>query len=209
MLLCLKKIKTILPLTIMEELDLSWTQSIVDELESETCAPCIQIEQIPIYCVFIDGKQKVVSMKKEIVHLEKSEKGNYLCESSLLHMIQKHKKGPHDARYGFDCLEMFGIQMEPSQLRDFLNDPDDFVYKNSYSIPQNIYIGPSVFVFHDYHCGYMYFYEMEKIVEPPPSILKKDTKKKKHTKKVRISDILPSRYGVAANKTKRNHSKES
>ena len=83
----------------MEELDLSWTQSIVDELESETCAPCIQIEQIPIYCVFIDGKQKVVSMQKEIVHLEKSEKGNYLCESSLLHMIQKHKKGPHDVRY--------------------------------------------------------------------------------------------------------------
>ena len=63
----------------MEELDLSWTQSIVDELESETCAPCIQIEQIPIYCVFIDGKQKVVSMQKGPYKVEKATPGGSLA----------------------------------------------------------------------------------------------------------------------------------
>ena len=68
---------------------------------------------------------------------------------------------------------------------------------------ENSYIPNSLFVFHDYHYLVLYYREMEKIVAPI-SILKKESKKKKHTKKVRISSILPSRYGIAQNKTKKH-----
>ena len=181
-----------------EELDLTWTRSIVDELESEKCAPCLPIKQLCLYCVFINGNQEAVSIQKEFVDLDENDKGTYLSEGNILQIIQKYKS-ENSVRYGFDCLEMFGIDMDPSQLHEFLEDQESFLHKHVYHIPQNIYIGHSVFVFHDSHCGYMYFYEMEKVTEPLPSILKK--KDKRYTKKrVRISPSLPSRH---SNKTKR------
>ena len=65
-----------------------------------------------------------------------------------------------------------------------------------------------VFLFHKYNCLWMFFREMERI-SPVNSILKPSIPKKKNriTKKVRISDCLPSRYGVA-NKTKTSYLKQ-
>ena len=184
-----------------EELDLTWTQSIVDELESEKCAPCLPIKQLCLYCVFINGNQEAVSIQKEFVDIDENDKGTYLSEGNILQIIQKYKS-ENSVRYGFDCLEMFGIDMDPSQLHEFLEDHESFLHKHVYHIPQNIYIGPSVFVFHDSHCGYMYFYEMEKVTQPLVSILKK--KDKKYTKKrVRISSSLPSQFTNHNNKTKK------
>jgi hypothetical protein len=97
----------------------------------------------------------------------------------------------------------FGIQMDSSLLPQFIEDSEPFIQTQQYNIPQNIYIPNSLFVFHDYHYLVLYYREMEKIVAPI-SILKKESKKKKHTKKVRISSILPSRYGIVQNKTKKH-----
>ncbi len=187
-----------------EEFDLSWTNDIVQELQSENCPACEPMKQILVYHIFINGEDEAFAQKKEIIDLEESEKGSFISESKILGMIQANKKGKDkNQRFGFEDMETFGIQMDSSLLPQFLEDSEPFIQKQKYSIPQNIYIPNSLFVFHDYHYLVLYYREMEKIVSPI-SILKKENKKKKHTKKVRISSILPSRYGIAQNKTKKH-----
>jgi len=189
----------------MEEgLDLSWTHDIIQELHSEKCPPVEPIKEMNVYHIFINGEDEAFFQKKERIDLEENEKGTFIPESKILGMIQANKHGKDkNQRFGFETMETFGIQMDSSLLPQFIEDSEPFIQTQQYNIPQNIYIPNSLFVFHDYHYLVLYYREMEKIVAPI-SILKKESKKKKHTKKVRISSILPSRYGIAQNKTKKH-----
>jgi hypothetical protein len=160
------------------------------------------MDSIPIHFVFINGLDEVTHMTTEMHDLEESNDSSILSEGAILEIIQQKRcLDNKNTRYAFEGMKSFVISMEPQFLTDFIHAPDQYIETNTIAIPQNIVFPSSVFLFHKTNCLWMFFQEMERIL-PTTSILKTNIKKK-ITKKVRISDCLPSRYGGTSNKTRR------
>lgn len=186
-----------------EILDTSWMETILQETQSETCPPAEIMKSISIYVVYINGKNETVRVTKEKHDLEECEGGSILSEGAVLEIIQRNR-GLDDinTRYAFDCMQTFVVSMEPQFLSDFIKHSGEHTDTKIVRIPQKIVFPPSVFLFHNTNCVWMFFREMERVMQTV-SILKRDMPAKKRvTKKVRISDVLPLR-DVSLNKTRR------
>ena len=185
-----------------DQLDTSWAHPLIQEMQSETCPARKSMFSIPIHFVFVNGQNEITSITKEIHDLEESKEGSFLSENTVLEIIQKKRcLEDKNIRYAFESMKSFVVSMEPQFLNDFIQQPNNYIESNTFRIPQKVVFPDSVFLFHQSNCLWMFFQEMERVL-PPPSILKQCSKKSKYTKKVRISNFLPSRYG-SRNKTKR------
>jgi hypothetical protein len=187
-----------------EELDISWADKLSKELHSETYLEPELLDSITVFSLFINEQNEITHYDKEDYDLEIQEHKSVLSESKIMQIIQA-KKGldSKDKRYAFDGMSTFFIDCNGKQLPEFISDNAPFVKTASYKIPQNLDFNASLFLFEDDQCVFLLFREMELVVPKP--ILRNNTKIKRHKtkKRVRIASQLPTRYGDAANKTRR------
>lgn len=185
-----------------EHLDTSWIDPILVETQSTTCPKSSLMDSVSVSCIFVNHKNEIERVKKENISLDEEDNVAILSEDRLLEIIQRNRcLDDKNKRYSFDSMKQFAVTMEPKFLTDFIHNPDTYITKRTITIPQKILFPSSVFLYHDINCIWLLFYEMERVIEQK-SILKQGHIKKRVTKKVRISDSLPSRYGIA-NKTQR------
>jgi hypothetical protein len=185
-----------------EHLDTSWLDPILTETQSTTCPKSTLMDSVSVSCIFVNDKREIIQVKKEVVPLDHNDDSAVLSEGRLLEIIQRNRcLDDKHKRYAFDSMKQFTITMDANFLTDFIHNTDNHITRNTFTIPQKVAFPRSVFLYHDINCLWLLFYEMERVIEPK-SILKQAHVKKRVTKKVRISDSLPSRYGTV-NKTKR------
>lgn len=185
-----------------EELDVSWIRSLDQELNSEHIPQPTLLSEIPLFFHYIDGNQEIIFTEQMTHPLEKSTQSSQFLEPSLLSYIEK-KKSWNNKKFGFLEIQYFSFQVPSNQLIDFINHSDDYMHVQTFKIPQTIAISPSLFLLHSLHEVHIFFQELE-LIQKTKSILRKEPKKKRSTKKVRISSILPSRYGIPNNKTQKS-----
>jgi hypothetical protein len=187
-----------------EHLDTSWIDPILVETQSTTCPKSSLMYSVSVSCIFVNHKNEIERVKKENISLDEEDNVAILSEGRLLEIIQRNRcLDDKNKRYYFESMKQFAVTMEPKFLTDFIHNPDTYITNKTMKIPQKVLFPSSVFLYHDVNCLWLLFYEMERVVEHK-SIMKQSHIKKRVTKKVRISDILPSRYGQS-NKTKRQN----
>ena len=186
-----------------DQLDTSWIDPILTETQSTTCPNSSIMDSVSVYCIFVDHQNEIVQVKKERENMDEEAGDGVLSEGRILEIIQRNRcLDDKNKRYSFESMKQFAITTEPKFLPDFINHPDEYIESKVYTIPQKIAFSPSLFLYHRVNCIWILFREMVRVMETK-SILKLSPIKKRVTKKVRISESLPVRYGTSNNKTKR------
>jgi hypothetical protein len=179
----------------MDELDISWTNEYLRTTEGGITYESELMNSISIKFLYVNTENDVIHMINDKVSLKiKDNSHSLLDESTLIDLSYKYRDH-NDKRYKCSHIVKYFIPTAPQTIIDNINDPA-FTFNEKdcltvFDLPKDISFSPSLFIFHSINTVYMFFHEMV-LVNPisPVSIIKKHNKK--HTKRVRISDELPT-----------------
>ena len=146
---------------------------------------------------------------------------SYLPKESLIHLIEQHKIKTPTTKYKLENIYLCNFDILPSNIHDFTfsyTDKDNATnYIKEVSSVEDMIVQPSTFLFHDINTAYVIYREHE-TVSPPThtkSILKTSTdfnnansKKTRHTKKVRIS-MKSNQYNMKNNKSNKRTTRKN
>ena len=179
----------------MDTLDLAWTDEYFRTTEGGVTYEPELMDKITVKIVYTNVQNEIFhTLDKEVkLHIDKNE--SCLYEKDLIKLIRNHRDF-ENKRYKCDSIVKYFINTDPQTVIDNIQD-QDFEFKSSecfssFDIPKTISFTPCLFIFHSINTIYILFREMILVnsSESPVSILKKY--KNKVTKRVRISDDLPS-----------------
>lgn len=186
----------------IDNLDLSWTEEYNRTLNSQAIPFCEPMQNILLHFIYIGSTSEITKVITEPCSLEILDNGSGSCLSELriLQLIQV-KRTLQDVMYKLDDILLYFVTLDPNHLADYAKAPSwtHSFFKSNSSMPSNIIVPPSIFIFHSCNSIYFVFKEMV-LVEPAtnnrllhhlPSILKKGPSNKKTTKRVRISPDTP------------------
>lgn len=203
----------------LDHLDLSWTETHIRTMNSKTILSPELMTNINIHFVYINTNSEIVKVIKENHPLQQIDDRCVLPEHLVLQIIHT-KRQDKDTRYKLVDILSFIVTLGSEHINGFTQNNDvieDFM--KTISIPGEIEIRPSIIIFHPLNTIYFIFREMilvtsklqviskpqvnsSSMINPkktpenaiPSSILKMgDTaRSKKMTKRVRISDDLPT-----------------
>ena len=129
-----------------EHLDTSWLDPILTETQSTTCPKSTLMDSVSVSCIFVNDKQEIIQVKKEVVPLDHNDDSAVLSEGRLLEIIQRNRcLDDKHKRYAFDSMKQFTITMEANFLTDFIHNTDNHITQKTFTIPQNITFPRSVF----------------------------------------------------------------
>ena len=74
-----------------EHLDTSWLDHILTETQSTTCPKSTLMDSVSISCIFVNDKQEIIQVKKEVVPLDHNDDSAVLSEGRLLEIIQRNR----------------------------------------------------------------------------------------------------------------------
>ena len=180
----------------MDELDVSWTNEYLRTTEGGVTYEPEIMNSITIKLLYVNTNNDVINIINDNIPL-KIENNSYsiLEENTLIEVIHKYRDY-NNKRYKCNNIMKYFIPTDPQTIINNINDPS-FTFNDKeclsfFELPQNISFLPSLFIFHSINSVYIFFHEMF-LVNPisPVSIIKKHNSKK-HTKRVRISDDLPT-----------------
>ena len=179
----------------MDELDVSWTNEYLRTTEGGVTYESELVNSISIKILYVNTNNDVIYIMDDNVPLQFIDNSHSLLEEKTLFNISHKYRDYNDKRYKCSHIIKYFIPTDPQIIMDNINDPSFTFNENEcmsvFEMPQEISFAPSLFIFHSINSVYMFFHEMV-LLNPisPISIIKKHNKK--HTKRVRISDELPT-----------------
>lgn len=198
-----------------EDLDTSWIndqerfQNIQNNHRKEP------MESIPLFFIYINKNQYIDKINTEKIIFDSS--NTCIDKERLLKIIQDKKISTPDSKYKLADILTFFVDLEPEKIQSYSNvENPDQSYSQFFkvlSIPDEIQIPQSIFIFHNINSIYFVYQEVEIIKkhnltfksilkpiirEPLPSSLKT-------TKKVRI--LTPDDAKTILKQHKRLHKK--
>ena len=184
----------------MDNIDISWSDEIFRTTEGgQTYEPEL-MNNISLKIIYTNIQNEIFHTIDRDIPLQVNYNESILTEECLIKNIRKYRD-LNNKRFKCDGIIKYFISMDPQIIIDNIQDKD-FEFKSEdclsqFEIPKDISFPPSLFIFHSINTIYLFFQEMV-LINPtnssPISILKKY--KNKVTKRVRISDNLPS-YSVS------------
>lgn len=151
-----------------QDLDISWIDDDVQELEKES------MSSIQIYTIYVDEDTTTIqSVSKSTFNLEQTlHDGSTIPIDKLLYMI--HKMKTHGKlKYRLSEILLFNLDFLDSNIlkhcdQELKTNPlikRIFNSISNYKI-SDIHIPPSLCIFHDINCLYFIFQEIEQDIEP-------------------------------------------
>lgn len=181
----------------MDNLDLDWTDEYYRSVDGGKTYEPELMNEMTVKLVYTNMDDEIFHTidKKVYLTIDSANDQSVLSEERLIEIIQKNRKF-QNKRYKCDGIVRYFIDMDPETIIDNIEDADfqfeSDKYFSHFEIPKNMSFPPSLFIFHSINSIYILFREMVLVnhVSSPVSIIKKY--KNKVTKRVRISDNLPS-----------------
>ena len=185
------------------ELNTSWENEFIRTTQGQVTYSPEPMNNIRAHILYINPENKIqYSISKDVpLEIIDDTTGSQLSESSLMQFIQSNREYKQK-RYKCDGISHYCLTIDPNPLFNQILTPefsiDSKPYFTSFDIPRTITFPPSLFVFHSLNGIWIIFRELILIQEPPKiiSIIKKQSsdssQKPKKTKRVRISNDLPS-----------------
>ena len=208
--------------TDLDHLDLSWTENHIRTTNSETVLCPEHMTNINIHFVYINTKAEIVKVIKENHPLQQIDDKCILPEHLVLQLIQTKRQDKDTRYKLVDILSFIVTLETDHINRFTQNNDVIEDFMKPVSISSEIAIPPSMIIFHQLNTMYFIFREMVLVTSKPQvnskpqvissskidpkktsenaiplSILKtgendKGARSKKMTKRVRISDDLPT-----------------
>ena len=185
------------------DLNTSWENEFIRTTQGQVTYSPEPMNNVRAHILYINPDNKVQHSVSKIIPLDiiNDSTGSILSESSLMHFIHSNREFKQK-RYKCDGISHYCLTIDPIPLFNRVLTPefsiDSKPYFKSFDIPRTITFPPSLFVFHSLNGIWIIFRELILIEEPKKlvSIIKKKTsdssQKPKKTKRVRISNDLPS-----------------
>ena len=189
----------------MDTLDLAWTDELYRTTEGGVTYEPELMDKINIKIVYTNIHNEIFHTIDKEIPLQIKNDESILHEKDLIKIIRNHRDY-ESKRYKCDSIIKYFINTDPQTVIDNIQD-EDFEFKSNecfsnFEIPKTISFSPSLFIFHSINNIYILFREMILVNsnDSPISIIKKY--KNKVTKRVRISDDLPT-YTSSVRKTRK------
>jgi len=181
----------------MDNLDLSWTDEYYRTTEGGKTYEPELMNEITLKLIYTNMDDEIFHTidKKIALTINNENDHSILSEERLIEIIQKNRNF-QNKRYKCDSIIRYFNDMDPETIIDNIEDEDfqfdSDKYFSHFEIPKTLSFPPSLFIFHSINSIYIIFREMVLVnpINSPVSIIKKY--KNKVTKRVRISDHLPS-----------------
>jgi len=179
----------------MDDLDISWTNEYLRTTKGGITYESELMNSVTMKFLYVNTQNEIIHMIEDVIPLKIIDANSSLLEECcIINLIHKYRDY-NSKRYKCSHIVKYFIPTDPQTIIHNINDPEftfnDKECLNIFDLPQDIVFPPSLFIFHSINTIYMFFHEMI-LVNPisPVSIIKKYNKK--HTKRVRISDELPT-----------------
>lgn len=159
------------------------------------------MSSIPIKIIYVNTHDYIDKITCATCPITPSDTGGIIKKETLIKFIQDHKIQTKDTKYKLLDVLLCNFVVSPSDMPLFSSTSDDDEnatnYVRSISCVEDVFIAPSIFMFHDINSMYFIYQEHEVLKNHVPlkSILKSNIEnndrepnaKKRNTKKVRIS----------------------
>jgi hypothetical protein len=192
------------------DIDMSWIKEYSRIHSIQQIMNREDIDSIVIQTVYLNTNLEITKIDKETIKLitnsHNTNNKSYISKEQLLQIVQTKKVIEKNKYKLFDML-LFTVDLDPKYIQKYVNgECNEIVKLKPIPIIDDIFIPPSLFIFHSLHTFFLFFVEVEqnsspngykcnllsRDIEPSisiKSILKiSDNKKLKQTKKVRISE---------------------
>ena len=182
-----------------EYLDLSWMESI-DVEDTPRKYFKTEMENITIFFIYVNKSSAIFKIEKEKYALEKIDSKRVLKKEVLIKAIQEKRNPGPKIRYKLRELLLHSININPSEIPDYIKTAKETAKKNitNIEIIEDISFSECLPIFHKVNNCFVILEEMVLVKNDkgPVSILKKEFSppkevKNKKTKKVRISPDTP------------------
>jgi hypothetical protein len=173
-----------------EDLDISWI--IEQERLEQINHNCWRedLKEIEIATIYINQNKEIEKIEREKMDVSGIK---IVTKEKLIQMTQSKKKYTPNSKYILKETLWFHIDLEPENITFFSEKQNTFLH--IYPILEDIYLKPSIFIFHKLNTIYFLFYEIPIIKPTVHSIIKTNTTTTTHNKtkkKVEIQEVLQS-----------------
>jgi hypothetical protein len=182
----------------MDNIDLSDVDEYFRTIDGGVTYEAEIMDKISMKIVYTNTENEIFHTIDHELPLRVTFTESSLSEEDLINIIRKNRTF-ENKRYKCDGIIKYFVSTDPQTIFDNI-DEDQFIFQDDdcfshFEMPQNISFPPSLFIFHSINSILILFREMVLVNSPkhcdsPVSIIKKF--KNKITKRVRISDCLPS-----------------
>lgn len=183
-----------------ESLNTSWTNEYSRTLYSDTSHSEEPMESISIHFLFVNTQFELCKKKVERVNLEilDNDAGSCLKEDILFQLLESHRN-IDGKRYKCDQILQFFVDVKPDQLFHYIDSEKEPFQEPErmkiLDIPRSIMLPPCSFLFHSSNSIWIIMQELVPVESTRPILKKQGSKTEgKQTKRVRISNNLPSRH---------------
>ena len=206
-----------------DHLDLSWTEQYIRTTESQTIYNKEPMSKINIQFIYVNTRSEICNTITESypLKLNGGHDGSSILSEQIIIPLTKSKgviTGSNGLlmRYQLDDILLYCVTLDPTNLFDYINKPNDRLvddgssFMKKMSIIDDIVIPPSLFIFHPLNTIYFIFREMVLVQDvisrktTLKSAIMTKTGANKATKRVRIANDLPKYRGQD---TDNNHNK--
>ena len=191
-----------------DNLDISWIQEYSRIHSVQQIMNREPMDDIAIQTIYLkpisDNNLKITKIKKENIQLTTINNSKCITKEQLIHIIRE-KTNIFDVKYKLIDSLLYTVDLEPKDIQKYVNgECNDIGVLTPISIENDIFIRPSLFIFHSLHS--IVFLLEEIVAIPIKSIIKNTGQKpsgdgRKHTKKVRI--VEPVREPGKMKKTRK------
>lgn len=157
---------------------MSWILEEDKLLQIQHNHPREPMESIKFYFLYLNGESSIENVSSDTIPLDwNTEKGcRYISKERVLQLIQeKRKRLSATTHYVFKDACMFLVDLEPEHVQTYTksdaNDVSSFLVK--LPIVDDIFVPPSIFVFHSINSIYFTFQEIRSILRKGGSATRK------------------------------------
>uniref|UniRef100_A0A6C0JJD7 Uncharacterized protein n=1 Tax=viral metagenome TaxID=1070528 RepID=A0A6C0JJD7_9ZZZZ len=197
-----------------DDLDISWIEEQERIQNIQASYSREPIESITTYFIYINRNQYIdkIYCENQILQIKQDKSGSFISQETVLKIIQSKKKTTVFSKYKLIDILLYNVDLDPERIQDYSND----TFENNSTLKpvpifDEIFITPSIFIFHSINSLYFVFQEVEiEKVHNNRRSLKSILKLHKIptiTKKVRIQDDsieYSSNYRNRIKKTRKN-----
>jgi hypothetical protein len=180
-----------------DDLDMSWLKEEEQIQNMEHSYYREPIDEINIYFIHINKSNYIdkITSKKQTVDRVENEDKCVLNRNVLLKLIQSNKILTPTSKYKLIDILAFLVDLEPMHIQNYAkNEKTTYNFFKVLNNAEEIFIPPSIFIFHEVNAIYFIYreVELEKHRHTIKSILKKEPSREpsvgsqKPTKKVRM-----------------------
>lgn len=197
-----------------DDLDISWVEEQERIQNVQTNYSREPMESITSYFIYINRNQYIdkILCENQLLEIKEDKSGSLISQNAVLKMIQSKKKTTPFSKYKLIDILLYNIDLEPEHIQAYSNVSDETKGTlKPLPIFDEIFINPSIFIFHSVNSLYFIFQEVEIVKvnnnrRSLKSILKLCTTPSS-TKKVRIQDDnieYSTNYRAHIKKTRKN-----